>query len=269
MPYLRWFSLDMSRKNKKVVVENENESIPFSFVSLDYTNPDTRDMIDKFKNISHEAFVENLKAMKQYHTPSPEVVQFRNETRCISIIYESLFQSFKTDNCRHINVRCVDTITTANILVSGGDAEVQVLFPFEQYFSSSDEEKKKFALEALQQGVERVAKEFMWDLSPFKATYEGILARNYKVEYVYGKPKYSPNRKWIAYIVCTHDVSTFIINLVITDREKREIKRKHIKTEEYPIEPLYKRHLGALKWILKDEVEFTNKLETESWRLKL
>lgn len=268
MPYLKWFSLDCfmsinSVENEKIKSNDNKEDV---FIPFDF-NKD-RAIINDFLKGDNTSYVQRLTATDAFNQLPSEIVQFRQETRCVTALYEVFFEKFKTERCSEVIVRCVEKVTNNHIPVFDGSAEVQVLFDFNQYFKSTNEEKKKFALEALQTGVERVAKEFGWDLKPFLVACEGVKSRNYRYAYVYNKPKYSPNRKHVAEVVCTHDVSSFKIEIVINDKSGKQIKRQHIITED-PIEFFYERHLGNLRWISNEEVEFTNQLEKESWKIQL
>lgn len=266
MPYLKWFSLNCSINSVKYDGSNSNDNEKEAFISFDF-NKD-RDIVNDFLKGDITSYVQRFTTTDAFNQLPSDIVLFRQETRCVTALYEAFFNKLKTDRCSEIIVRCVEKITNNHIPIFGGSAEVQVLFDFNQYFRSTDEEKKRLALEALHTGVERAAKEFGWDLKPFFVAYEGVKSRNYRFAYVHHKPKYNPNRKHVAEVVCTHDVSSFRIDIVIKDKSGNQINKKHIITED-PIEFLYERHLGNLRWISNDEVEFTNQLGTEKWNVKL
>ncbi|WP_445613712.1 hypothetical protein [Geobacillus sp. YF-1] len=70
-----------------------------------------------------------------------------------------------------------------------------------QYFSLTDDlEKKKMALEVLQEGMEKLADERGWDKQVFREIYNKIKELNYKNTFIY-KKKSSPNRRYI----CSHE----------------------------------------------------------------
>ncbi|MGH0633364.1 hypothetical protein [Bacillus pacificus] len=145
---------------------------------------------------------------------------FRHETRCITAFYSRLLSKFKTNKVWRIIIECVEDSVCTEIRELDGVVQVQVRLDYVKYFSSNNEEKKRIALDTLQEGICMVAHKYGWDKTVFKEVYQEMVNLDYKNIYVY-KQKVSPNRIYVSRIVCEHEVSYFDIYVEI--REKMEI----------------------------------------------
>lgn len=266
MRYLREFDLDFGDYTSKPSSQSSDNNSDNQFIPFDLNNDE--EVMKQLLAGNYDEYYKKINQTNYPFTPNPQRIQFRRETRCITSLYENFFPKTKTKDCWKVEVQCVKEIFREKVIVVGGVAEVQALFDVEQFFSLSDEEKKKLALETLKKGIDLVIKEFGWDPEPFESAYNKVIEYKYTNLGRFGKPKSSPNRKYKAEVICQHDISSFDISIVIRDKNGEEIKRELMKSEE-PDEFLFARHLGNFRWVSSDEVELRNKFETEIWRVKV
>lgn len=189
---------------------------------------------------------------------------FSLETRCICAFYERLFDKFHTETVWKLLVEGASEITEKRILTIGGVEEVQVLFDMDKYFTATTEQKKVMMLETLQEGVLKIAKEEKWNEDIFKYPYEQIIECGYQNNYIFGKPKVSPCKKYTAEIYCEHKLKSFDIFVVVRSRNGIQVKSQLVKSE-LPDEFFFKKHLGRIKWIGNKKIEMLNKRETKKW----
>lgn len=194
-------------------------------------------------------------------------MQFRDEIRCVASLYERHFPKLKTDKCWKILVECVTEITKPSVRDLLGVYTVQVLFDADRFFQSKDIEKKSLTLEALKRGIDRVVTDMSWDGKIFDETYEQVVANNYDNRWRWKNPVESPSKKFVAEVLCNHNVSTFEISIVVSLVDGSEINRKVII--EKPNEFAYANHLGILEWISEKEVRLVNKKGDKWWSVSV
>jgi len=224
-------------------------------------------------NSGYTSFGSWLSAMNG-GSPNQKHIQFRNETSCITAAYEAHFkrfkpEKFKTENFREIEVSCTTEVKGKDIVrIYNNTAYVDLYFDESNYFQASNRKKKELALEILQAGVTKVAKQFYWELDPFIYAYEKIKEHDYRYVFTYGKRKHSPNRKFIAEIVCEHDIDFFDIYIMIRDKSGTKIKMEKVRSEENE-RILVLKPIGQIKWIANDSVILTNGFPGEEKEVKL
>ena len=104
---------------------------------------------------------------------------FMNQTRCIAALYASLLGRFKNDTCWRILVKCTKEITRHEYLDLLGVYEIQIQRNAYEFFDLSDIDKKKYALDVLKEGVDKVIEQKGWDSKPFEKAYQGVIDAHY------------------------------------------------------------------------------------------
>ncbi|WP_442601936.1 hypothetical protein [Paenibacillus sp. KN14-4R] len=192
----------------------------------------------------------------------------RLETRCMTSMFERLFNKLKTEDCWKVLVECVSEIKEERILNFSGVCTVQVPFSYREFLESDDENKKIASLEILMEGIRIVALYKGWIIEPFERVYRSIKEQLYKNDWVWKKPLKSPDGKYIAEVLCQHNVKSMDIVLIVKAKDGTEVNRNKI-ISELPDEFAYAKHLGKLEWLSINEVALVSKKGDNSWSTQI
>jgi hypothetical protein len=193
-------------------------------------------------------------------------MRFRDEMRCIVGLYLRYLDKFQTQETKKIIINCVEKINSNKIHTFDGFTEVEVEFDYGAYKKLANEEKKKFLLEKLYEGVIKVAETYEWDTPILKMAYQSVIESNYKNEYVW-KQKASPSRKYTAELFCQHEIDKYVVTMIIKTRDTNELVKSEILFIERPHELAFVQHLGNLKWFSNTEVKLLNKHNKKYWQV--
>ncbi|TFB12913.1 hypothetical protein E3U55_16920 [Filobacillus milosensis] len=185
-------------------------------------------------------------------------MQFRDEIRCVTSLFEQNFQKYKSSDSWKVMVNCRTIAENNEVKCVGGVTEVSVDFDIDNYFSLINIEKKKLILSTLKNGIDIIVDNNGWDPSLFDEAYQKVIDCNYENHWVWQKPKKSPDRKHNAQVYCEHDIDKFTAHFIIKDNTGEVIKAEKI-IEECPNEWYFHSYFGQLKWITSKEVALINK----------
>lgn len=183
------------------------------------------------------------------------------QSRCITSLYERCFSKFYTTDIKQINIICTKEVPRSNIIVEGGFCDIEILYDVREFLKLDDEEKKEEILERLKQGIDKVVELNKWDSTPFNAAYKCVKEADYNTNYIWKKPKVSPNRNYKAEVFIEHGLYSCNLYLVVKSMNGQEIARKRVASEK-PDELIFGRHLGELKWLSNNEVALFNYSKT-------
>lgn len=187
---------------------------------------------------------------------------FSFQSRCITSLYEKCFSKFSTENIKQINIFCVKESPKLNLTIVDGFCDVEILYDVSEFLKLDDQQRKEVILEVLKQGVDKVIKLYNWDNKPFDNAYNSVKKANYKNEYVWKKPKSSPNRYLKAEVLINHDLYLCEIYLVVKDKNGNEIVKRLVSTTK-PDEIIFSHFLGELNWLSNNEVALFNRSKSK------
>jgi hypothetical protein len=210
--------------------------------------------------------------LKEFDFDLPEYPEkrklFRLQTRCITSLFERLFEKYKTEGCWKILIECVEKIVKVDYRDLLGVYTIQIQFSPESFFSLSNFEKKQQTLELLMKGIESLVLQTGWDIMPFEHANQACKDLNLTNEWLWKKPVISPSKKFMAEVMAEHELEFCHINVIIRDRKKNEILREKI-ISEVPHEFAFARHLGHLSWVSENEVILQNQNKDRIWRVNI
>lgn len=194
--------------------------------------------------------------------------QFNFETRCVAALIERLLPKITTADSWKVLFKCVSAVRKGQYLVSGGVCELEVQADVEQFFTLSDQHKKEWTLQVIEDGMGKLLPQTGWPQEPFRQAIERARVLGLVNEYVWRKPLHAPTRKMTAEILEQHDVQACDISMIIRDRSG-QILRREVLISELPDEFFFYWHLGALKWQSATRVALTNRDGDRSWVVDL
>ncbi|HHY73855.1 MAG TPA: hypothetical protein GX497_11690 [Bacillus bacterium] len=190
---------------------------------------------------------------------------FRLETRCMTSMFERLFGKLKTEDCWKILVECVSDIKEERVLNFSGVCTVQVKFGVNDFLESDEYNKKVATLELLIQGIRKVVQKYGWNEDSFNHVYSLIKETQYINEWVWKKPVKSPDGKYVAEVICQHNIKSMDISILVKEKGGSQAIKKNSIISELPDEFAYAKHLGQLQWLSNFEVVLINKKGDHSW----
>lgn len=194
---------------------------------------------------------------------------FSFQTRCITKLYERVFEKkYQTVDCRQLNFHCGHYPEMRLLECFDGFCPILVPYNIEQFLEYPDNRKKVETLELLKSSLDFVIVEKNWDPTPFREAYERVKELSYINEFIWGKPKFSPNKKYKAEVTCNHDLYHFTIKIVIKEKKGQVLFEKEVVSTK-PDELIYDRFLGHLKWLSDDEVALYEKYSERYVSVKL
>jgi hypothetical protein len=184
------------------------------------------------------------------------------QSRCITSLYERCFSKFYTTDIKQINVFCVKEYPKPNLIIEGGFCDIEILYDVSEFLKLDDQEKKEVILDKLKQGIDKVVELNNWESTPFDNAYNCVKEAGYNTNYVWKKPKNSPNRNYKAEVFIEHGLCSCDIYLIVKDKNGQEIAQKRVASEK-PDELVFGRHLGELNWLSDNEVALFNYFKTK------
>jgi hypothetical protein len=130
---------------------------------------------------------------------------------------------------------------------------LQQAFDYAAFSAAGGPERKKLTLATLHQGATRVARAQGWPEEPFREARACVVDKGYVNEWLWPKPKASPDRRLKAVLSCVHEPESFRAWLVVSDREGEELARRLV-LEKAPSEFQFVPLLGKLAWESNDTV---------------
>ena len=213
------------------------------------------------------------KRLKEFDLDAPRVkkrsrAQFRNETRCVTALFERCFGRQFTSPYWKIMVEGVGRVEDPRSRDLLGVLAVEVEFHFDKYFEANAETKKHMALDLLWSGIQMVTSQQNLSVAKFEAAYKKVIGLDLRNEWVWKKPKLSPMRDYRAEVVCLHDVDAFTATMRVTATEG-QLVLEHVLFEETPDEFLFASNLGELQWKSNDTVALISKDGADLWECAL
>ncbi|TDL60076.1 hypothetical protein E2R56_31505 [Rhodococcus qingshengii] len=183
---------------------------------------------------------------------------FTFQSRCITALYERCFSKFQNENIKQINIFCVKDSPNPTLTIVDGFCDVEIHYDVSEFFKLEDKEKKELVLVILKQGIDKVVKLNNWESKPFDDAYNCVKVEKHKNEYVWKKPKSSPNRNYKAEVFIDHGLYLCEIYLVVKDKNGNEIVKKLVSSTK-PDELIFSHYLGELNWLSNYEVALFNR----------
>ncbi|MFJ7686053.1 hypothetical protein [Peribacillus butanolivorans] len=183
---------------------------------------------------------------------------FSFQSRCITALYEKCFSKFNTENIKQINIFCVKDSPNPSLSIIDGFCDVEIGYDVSEFFKLEEQEKKEVVLDILKQGIDKVVKLNNWESRPFDDAYNCVKEVSYKNEYVWKKPKSSPNRTYKAEVFINHGLYLCEIYLIVRDKNGQEIVKELVSSTK-PDEIIFSYYLGELNWLSNYEVALFNR----------
>ncbi len=200
--------------------------------------------------------------------PRERQAAFRNAVRSVCSLYSRCFSGLTTTRAWKVLVECVPKVQRPLPLDQLGVLFQELEYDLTNYWASDDHGRKVIVLDALHQGVLRVAAAEGWPAAPFEEARKAVLALDYVNEWTWPKPRSSPDRKWRAYLQCQHESDAFNAWLVVA-KKGGDVVAKVLAMSTLPSEFSFVPKLGAVRWADSTHVALFDKSGAEVLALSL
>jgi hypothetical protein len=182
---------------------------------------------------------------------------FHAQAKCVEALYERNFQPLPTKNVRRVVVQCQPTNVLPGNTIFNGIVLTNIHWNNTDFYGLSKSDKKSRVLEILETALIRCAEKFEWPHAPFLEASAAVRSADFENAWRFNS-KSSPSRKYIAYVLCEHDIEAFTGTLRIETKQGELLAEKFLFTE-YPSVFCYAQHLGCVQWMSSEEVQVLNK----------
>lgn len=172
--------------------------------------------------------------------------KFNNESWCVSELYWSKVKYNDFGKVKKITIVVSDNWGVDLFKYTNWrDAKkINMPFVFDEYWKLDKYKRKEAHLNVIHAGMLKIAEKEGWDKGLFTDAYNECLKDNLDYEFLVGKPKLSPNRKFKFGLWCKWDIEIFKLVWVLYDSKGVEIKRQKV-LEGAPFEGEF---VYYLKW---------------------
>ena len=197
-------------------------------------------------------------------------LEFNFSVNCVSDLYfQCLPKKIDTSPFKKIIVTAVDinsvTLKPYDNMIDV--VTIRVPFDFTDYWNASNIDRKKKALDLIQQGLLTLAREFEWENDFIKNAHDDVLKKNFINRVFWKKHIPSPNRKHKAQYFIDFDCDEIRIWAVIMDGKGEEIRREFISTVK-PHWFFIDDTLSSIEWKDEETIIVLTKDKTQTWLVK-
>lgn len=178
------------------------------------------------------------------------------QTRGICALYERCFEKLRNVECNRILIECVDYKSREGIKLFDGAYKFEKIASVDNFFKLSNNDKRKWTLETLKEGIDEVINIKGWDKTIFDEAYNKVKELNYVNNWVYGKKVKSPYNSLSAEVFCEHDIDNFNINVFVFNIKTKVIIHKEKIYSLKPDELIFRNYLGRIEWISENELTY-------------
>ena len=190
-----------------------------------------------------------------------------DQTRCVLAQFERQLPRVDTERTWKLQVDCVLAVTDDRLLNLLGVLTLQVSCDVPGFFALSPPQKKVRTLELLERGLARAIPDQGWNRQPFARAAAAVRASGYRNRWEFC-PKWSPGRRFRAFISCSHEPDSFSAALHIQDRSGELVLERELFVT-FPSEFVFVPQLGRVRWCTPREVLVTNRAQEEICHVSL
>jgi len=189
----------------------------------------------------------------------PTRLQFRNETRCVTALFERCYKpSSATGKPWKVLVEVVDGVKSETHIDMLGVLIVQVDGTVHDFFDMTAAAKMEKALKYLMTGITKVSEQRGWDIAPFLDAETKVRGLKFKNEWVWRSPVKNGSRSLSAEVLIRHQIEKAEISARFTDRDGNVVKVEHLVSDT-PNDFIFFGYLGTFEWQNDNTVELISR----------
>ncbi|MBC1488900.1 hypothetical protein HCJ52_08690 [Listeria sp. FSL L7-1485] len=182
---------------------------------------------------------------------------FHIQAEAITDLFSSLLGKIHTKSVSIINVNCAIKENMEEAVITDSFLDVFVEYDVSEFNKLSEFDKEQQLVKLLQKGLEKASEILAFDKSMIEKVFKEMEKQNFKNQFIWKKPKYSPDRKLKAYVNINWGIEETQAYMIVEDRKKQvklneKIVLKHPGRMGLDL-------LGELKWLNNLTVELRHK----------
>ena len=191
--------------------------------------------------------------------PKPNRLRFRNETRCVSALFERCYKPFKeTGKPWKILVEVVRGNAKPGYKDVGGVLTTQVEGDIDHFFELDKANKKQRTLDLLMEGIEQVARLLSFDISPFEVAAEEVKKLKFVNEWVWGSPIPNRSNTLSAEVLVSHDIEAATLSARIKNGGGNVVDILPLVSDQ-PNEFIFDEYFGSVSWLNDMTIELVSR----------
>lgn len=174
--------------------------------------------------------------------------KFNLMTRCMMSMISRLMPKIITENCWRITIECVEKSPKDRYLIVGGGCEVQVLFDLPRFYTMTDIEKKKYAVEKAREAMNKLMP--FIDVSGVLNACDKVAEAGYENIWYWKKSKKTSKkrRSLSVQLKIVHEIDFVHFYMVFND-SKTDKTEEHFIVKDEPSEWIFNKYFGTVEWI--------------------
>lgn len=184
--------------------------------------------------------------------------EFNLANRCMMAMISRLMPRMKTENFWGITIECVEKSPKDRYLIVGGVCEVQVLFDLSRFYTMTDIEKKKYAIEKAREAMNKLTP--LIDVSGILKACDKVAEAGYENIWYWKKSKKTSKkrRSLSVQLKVVHEIDFIHFYMVFNDSKTGKTE-EHFIARDKPSEWIFNKYFGTVEWIDDKTARLTTK----------
>lgn len=212
--------------------------------------------------------------IKEFDLDAPQMdkekrLQFRNETRCVTALFERCYElSKETGKPWKILVEVVDEDARTGYKDLLGVLTTQVEGDIENFLNLKNAEKKPKTLELLMKGIGQVAKALSLDMAPFEKAAAEVKRLGFLNEWVWRSDIPNRSKTMSAEILVSHEVEAATLSARIRNGVGNVVGIFPLVSDQ-PNEFIFDEYFGSVSWLDDQTIELASRNGEKRYAAKI
>ena len=203
------------------------------------------------------------------HVHKPKRLQFRNETRCVTALFERCYEPSKeTGKPWKILVEVIDKDAGSGYKNLLGVLTTQVEGDIDGFLGLEKAKKKPKTLDLLMQGIMQVATALSLNTAPFEKAAAEVKRLGFVNEWVWGPEIPNKSKTMIAEILVNHDVEAATLSARIRNGGGSVVDVLPLVSDQ-PNEFIFDEYFGSVSWLDDNTIELASRNGMKRYAAKI
>ncbi len=203
------------------------------------------------------------------HMGKPKRLQFRNETRCVTALFERCYEPSKeTGKPWKILVEVADKDARSGYKDLLGVLTTQIDGDIDGFLRLENAEKKPKTLDLLMNGIEQIAKALSLDMAPFEKAAAEVKRRGFVNEWVWGSEISNKSKTMSAEILVSHEVEATTLSARIRNGGGNVVGILPLVSDQ-PNEFIFDEYFGTVSWLDDHTIELASRTGEKRYAAKI
>ncbi|WP_260479813.1 hypothetical protein [Listeria cossartiae] len=146
---------------------------------------------------------------------------FHIQAEAITDLFSSLLDRIRTENVSVININCAIKEKMGKPVIIPPFLDIFIEYDVSEFNKLNEFEKEQQFVKLLQNGLEKATEILTLDKLIFEQVFKAMKEQNFKNQFIWKKPKSSPDRKLRAYVEINWGIEKTEAYILIEDRKNK------------------------------------------------